>query len=167
MCPIIYVGVNTTPLHRLYGETRRTTIYAANELVHKYVKSQDTTPGGTVGPQVSPEVLAAGAGSLDLEQQPPANALFEMEGDGKFALRQDGMASWHAGMIAGAIMQAESMPAPEPAASHLAHTPAPAQPRVTPNSAAESGSLGLSPPTTTVPTRGPLFFVDLDAAAFS
>lgn len=156
MCPIIYLGINTTPLHLLYGEGRRTAIYAANELVHKYVKSQDTTPGGTVGPQLLPQELAPG----DVEAQ-PANPLFEMEGENKKSVRQDGMASWHAGMVAGAVMQAASMPEPQPAASHLA------QKKTVAFQSADSGSLGLSPPPTTQPTTAPLFFVDVDSAAFS
>ena len=204
MCPIVYVGIITTPFHSMFGEVRKAAIFSANELVHKYVKSQDTTPGGTLGPLLPPEALAgvlpapapaaAEGAPLFPEVEAPlgaaaaatgaaAAAAAASSGGGGGGERQDGMATWHAGMVAGAMAVAESMPAPEPMPDSAAAAGAGAEAGAgagltltiknpSADSAAGGGAAaavrsGLSPPTTTQPTRGPLFFVDVDSASFS
>jgi lysophospholipase L1-like esterase len=79
---------------------------------------------------------------------------------GRETERQDGMATWHAGMVAGARAVADSMAAPAAGAEGAA---GPGR-TLTTNPAAEDGP---SPPLRSQPTHGPLFFVDLDAARWS
>lgn len=183
MCPIVYLGINTTPLHRLYGEVRRTAIFSANQLVHKFVKSEDTTPGGTSGPAVPPEVLAkilpsadaaAGAAATEGADDGLAHApLFpEVEaplgsGTSSSTERQDGMATWHAGMVAGAMAVAESLPAPELGGSAGAESVTIDNPALHESVERAGPNGGQQPPVTSQSAHGPLFFVDLDAADWS
>lgn len=180
MCPIVYLGISTTPFHCTYGEERKAAIFSANELVHKYVKSEDTTPGGTIGPMLPPEVLAevlpTGAAASDGSGAGAADSPFpEVEiPRGAGAGRQDGMSTWHAGMVAGAMAVAASMPAPAPAAGpEVVAAEGAGNTLITQNPTAEEqvgrsvAASGLTPPVRPQPTRGPLFFVDLDAASWT
>ena len=84
------------------------------------------------------------------------------------------MSTWHAGMVAGAMAVAASMPAPAPAAGpEVVAAEGAGNTLITQNPTAEEqvgrsvAASGLTPPVRPQPTRGPLFFVDLDAASWT
>ena len=117
------------------------------------------TSDATAAPPIFPEVeapLGAGAGSR-------TNSVGGSSiGGSSRTERQDGMATWHAGMVAGARAVAASMTAP--AAAAVPEEPDVPEHRLTTNPATRGGQ---NPSLRSQPTHGPLFFVDLDAARWS
>ena len=145
MCPIVFLAVHTTDLHRQSGESRVAAIDGANRLVRNYIKSEDEADRPAAAPEPAPALLQP-------EPEPEAQqAESPVE-------RDNGVATWHAGMVSQTVAVAGTLPLQPAAAWSSVPARGPKEPAGGPLSA------HTSPPP---PSHGPLFFVDFDAAPFA